>query len=205
MPKLYLVSAEPTSICLFYYDDTIDVLVEYGYSDVIGRVEPFADGSVAYDTNGDLAIWAKPNWTKIASGGGGGTKKYTMSQTFDNAILQSFTDLLTEIMGMSLTEDMGSFAITESADMEAIRSMVNDMATNSVIPLVRMTYQDLTAVYGQFDDGDGNETVEFHIPIFTQNMGGGIVLHFEVAIKLYYNHNDEQAFGVTYLRRLMAS
>ena len=205
MPKLYLISAEPSAVCLFYYDDTIDVLVEYGASDVIGRVEPFADGSVAYDKNGDLAIWAKPTWTKIASGGGGGTKKYTMSDNFNTAILQSFTDLMTEIIGLSLTEDMGSFAITESADIEAIRNMVNDMSTNSVIPLARMSFQDLTAVYGQFDDGDGNETVEFHIPLFTFNAGGGMILHFEVAIKLYYNHNDEQAFGITYLRRLMTS
>ena len=62
MIKLYLVSAEHSSVCLFYCDDTIANLAANGADLVVGRVEPFAAGSIAYDANADIAIWDGTDW-----------------------------------------------------------------------------------------------------------------------------------------------
>lgn len=62
MITLYLVSAEHSSVCLFYCNDTVSNLSTSGADQVIGRVEPFAAGSIAYDSNGDIAIWDGTTW-----------------------------------------------------------------------------------------------------------------------------------------------
>jgi hypothetical protein len=202
MPKLYLVSSEPTSVCLFYYDDTIDVLVEYGASDVIGRVKPFADGSVAYDKNGDLAIWAKPNWTKIASGGGGGTKSYEMSETFGTALYALAGTLVTDILTNQKEEAEGTISAYEAADITAIVSMLFDMAENNIIPLLKIMGMYLTALSCTSDDGDGNTTISFYEPLFSMNAGGGPVYQFAITIQHVYNFPQETAHTLLHLRKL---
>lgn len=62
MIKLYLVSAEYSSICVFYCDSSVNNLGN-GY-EVIG-IDKFAAGSFAYDANGDVAIWDGSNWNTI--------------------------------------------------------------------------------------------------------------------------------------------
>lgn len=62
MIKLYLVSAEYSSICVFYCDSSVNNLGN-GY-EVIGIGE-FAAGSFAYDANGYVAIWDGTNWNVI--------------------------------------------------------------------------------------------------------------------------------------------
>lgn len=66
MIKLYLVSAEHSSTCLFYCDSSIQNLIENGADIIVGRVEPFAAGSIAYDKHAYIAIWDGANW--VAAG-----------------------------------------------------------------------------------------------------------------------------------------
>jgi hypothetical protein len=60
---LYLVSAEHSSTCLFYCDQSILNLILNGHSGIVGYSEPFAVGSIAYDKHGNIAIWDGTSWT----------------------------------------------------------------------------------------------------------------------------------------------
>ena len=62
MITLYLVSAEHSAVCLFYCNTDVATLADEGADQVIGRVEPFAAGSIAYDSNADIAIWDGTDW-----------------------------------------------------------------------------------------------------------------------------------------------
>ena len=67
MIKLYLASADPSAVCIFYCDHSIPNLIANGADEIVGRVEPFAAGSMAYDKHGYIAIWDGTSWT--AAGG----------------------------------------------------------------------------------------------------------------------------------------
>ena len=63
MIKLYLVSSAALSTCVFYCDHSIQNLIANGADEIVGLVEPFAVGSIAYDKHGYIAIWDGTSWT----------------------------------------------------------------------------------------------------------------------------------------------
>lgn len=65
MITLYLVSAEFSSVCLFHCDADIADLVANGEDQVIGRVEPYARGSIAYDDHLKKAVWSGSEWVSV--------------------------------------------------------------------------------------------------------------------------------------------